>query len=212
LGCDLRRGARIRFAGVAWHGKMAYTRALVTIPATGFHQRYPFAQTSLLPTGGGGAPPPAPSSPPAPGPVSSQASLSSTCTMGYEPPYGDGSGNVGGYGPFVPGTPPASITIGGQRYSTTAAYQVSFTNTGSATAEVNGFAVAFYDASGTELGSDQQPTSNTFITAGQTLRWDVFSGTDAAGYGLYGNGGTGIQSSSIPAGDATCQVVQWYHP
>jgi hypothetical protein len=190
-----------------WHHKMAYSRQIDSVPAIGW--RYTFAR-GLLPST---VPPAAVTAPPAPGPISTQATLSGNCTMGYEPAYADNSGSVA-YGPFTPGQPPGPVTIDGQRYTPTVAYQVSLTNTGTATAQVSEFAVAFYDANGNELGSDQEPAGDTFITASQTLTWTMFSGTDTAGYGLSGNGGTGARDNNIPAtGDAaTCSFLQWYHP
>jgi hypothetical protein len=188
----------------SWHGELAYTRAAATIPATGLRQTF----TGLLPTRSPGAPPPAPSSPPSPGPVSGSATLSGTCEMGYEPANGDGSGQVAGYGPFVQGPPGPPVGIGGTRYEPTLSYQVAFTDTGSTTAQIGGFAVAFYDAAGNEVGSDQASAGDTFITANQTLSWTEYSPTDTAGNGLYGSA-AGTSDSNIPAGAATCSVLQW---
>jgi hypothetical protein len=191
----------------SWHGKMAYSRQTDSVPAAGWH--FIFAH-GLLP---GVTPPAVVTTPPAPGPVSTTATLNGTCTMGYEAANTNSSGNIA-YGPFTAGQPPGPVTIGSERYTATVAYQVSLTNTGTVTAEASGWAVAFYDANGNELSSDQESAGDTFITASQTLTWTMYSGTDLAGYGLSGDGGTGSQDGNVPAtGDATtCSFLQWYHP
>jgi hypothetical protein len=190
----------------SWHHKMAYRRQVDSVPA--IHWRYTFAR-GLVP---GPAPPAAITTPPTPGPVSTQATVSGTCTMGYEPAYVDSYGNLA-WGPFKAGPPPGPVTISGAGYTPTVAYQVSLTNTGTATAQVTGFAVAFYDASGSELGSDQQSAGDTFITANQTLTWTMYSTTDTDGNGFSGNA-TGSQDGNIPStgNAATCSFLQWYHP
>jgi hypothetical protein len=193
-----------------WHGDLVYTRAAYSIPSLHEHQAF---SHGLLPGPAPSVQPQASMAPPAPGPVSNQADVSGSCLAGYEPAYADGNGNVA-YGPFTPGQPHRYVAIAGTRYAPTVSYQLTLTNTGSATAQVSGFVVAFYDVSGSELGSDQQTFyTPTYLTAGQSLAWTEFSGTDTIGNGLSGDGGTGNQDSSIvPTGFATCQLVEWLHP
>jgi hypothetical protein len=98
--------------------------------------------------------------PPAPVPVSMAAAITGTC---------------------VPGTLDLttntfeSVTATGYKYSRsdqwTAAYQVTLTNPSANTADVTGFAVVFYDGGRQETGSQQAGISDTFTTAGQSLRW-----------------------------------------
>lgn len=78
---------------------------------------------------------------------------------------------------------------------------------------MTGWAVAFYDSSGAELGSDDEPggAADTFITGGQSLTWTLSSGDDTYGNGLSGNA-TGQEDTSIP-GDGTaasCSFLEWY--
>jgi hypothetical protein len=186
-----------------WHHDMVYARAAYSIPA--LHQGYTFT-AGLLPQ-----PPSSPSAPPAPGPVSTQAAVTGSCVAGYEPAYATSSGVA--YGPFMAGQPAGYVTIGSTEYAATAAYELTLTNTGSTTAAVGGFVVAFYDASGQELGSDQQSFETpTYITGGQGLTWAQYSGLDMLGHLLSG-AGAGDGDDSIPyAGFATCQLIEWLHP
>ena len=105
------------------------------------------------------------------------------------------------------------MTVGGTEYAATAAYQLTLTNTGTTTAQIDGFVVAFYDASGQELGSDQESFDTaTFLTAGQSLAWTQYSGTDMAGNGLSGSA-DGNEDDSIPvSGAASCQLIEWLYP
>jgi hypothetical protein len=193
-----------------WHHDLVYTRASYSIPSLGQHETF---RQGLLPGPAPSFPPLASTAPPAPGPVSDQADVSGSCTAGYEPAYTDSSGNVA-YGPFMPGQPGSYVTIAGTQYSPTAAYQVTLTSNGTATAQISGFVVAFYDASGSELGSDQRGFSTpTYLTGSQSLTWTQFSSTDTVGNVLSGDGGVGNQDGSIPSsGFATCQLVEWLHP
>jgi hypothetical protein len=86
------------------------------------------------------------------------------------------------------------------------AYQVTLTNTASSTADVTGFAVAFYDSTGDEAGSDQPNTQETFITSGQSLIWTEVSTGNVADQSTVGIG----SDSNIPSDSASCQVVIWY--
>jgi hypothetical protein len=191
-----------------WRGEMAYTQETVNVAA--IHDRATFS-TGVVP-----APvptsPPVVTQPPAPGPVSSGAMLTGSCVVGYEPAYNAGDGGIA-YGPFTDGRPVPYTTIGNTQYTPTVAYQVTLTNNGSATAQVAGWAVAFYNANGAELRSDDEPSGagDTFITAGQSLTWILYSGNDAYGNGLSGNA-TGQEDNSIPSDGsaATCTFLTWY--
>src|SRR5262249_49951818 len=151
------------------------------------------------------AAPPATTAPPAPGPVSTQAALTGTCQMGYElAPPNPGSG---AWGPFQPGIPPAGEATANS--GAAIAYKLTLTNSGSRTADVSAFVVAFYDASGRELGSDSASAGDTFITAGQSLYWLEVSGTTMDDYGDRITNGS--QDDGIPYSGtaATCTLVQW---
>jgi hypothetical protein len=191
-----------------WHGDMAYTRETVHIPA--IHDRFTL-RTGLLP-GPRPSSPPVVTQPTTPGPVSTSATLAGSCVMGYEPAY-DAGGTIA-YGPFIPGTPIRYTRIGSIRYTPATAYQVTLTNNGSATARATGWAVAFYGRSGGELGSDDEPygANDTFITAGQSLTWTMYSGNDTHGLGLSGSA-VGQQDDNIPSDGtaATCTFLTWYN-
>jgi hypothetical protein len=96
-------------------------------------------------------------------------------------------------------------TIGGTYWAPAMAYQLTLTNDSGSTADVTGFAVVFYDASGAEAASDQQAGTG-FITPGQSLTW-----TELASQTIDGDGDGG-SDPNIPASAATCQLVQWYQP
>jgi hypothetical protein len=135
--------------------------------------------------------------PAVPGPVSTTASLTSRCVIGYMP---TGQGAV-----FVQGQPRGQ-TLDGTYYPPVPGYELTLTNNSSATADVTGFAVVFYDSTGTELGSDQETANESFITEGQSLSWTEYSGTDADG------NSDSLGNANVPAGAAICQLVQWDHP
>ncbi len=137
---------------------------------------------------------PAAVTPPPPAPVSTAATLTGTCTPGYFP---TGQGAV-----FEPG-PPQGQTISGTYYPPVPAYQLTLANDSGNTADVGGFAVVFYDSNGTELGSDKEAVSETFIAAGQSLTWTEQAPPPA---GVTGFDGT----ANIPDGSATCDLVTWY--
>jgi hypothetical protein len=188
----------------SWRTDMAYTRATYSIPS--LNQHATFARGLLphrLPPNTGLA------SPPAPGPVSDQAAVTGTCSAGYEPAAADSNGDIV-YGPFRSGVPHRFVKISGTRYAPTTAYQLTLTNTGQSTAQIGGYVIGFYDGSGTELGSDQQQLAPPeYLTAGQSLTWTGFSGTDMIGNGLSGQG-TGFNDGTIPAtGLASCQLIEW---
>jgi hypothetical protein len=133
------------------------------------------------------------SSPPPPSPVSPDAALSSKCVPGVFDTSTQFFYPLAGLGRSHP--PSADTTAG--------AYQLTLTNTSSATAHVTGFAVVFYDSSGGETTSDQESASG-FITPGQSLTWteDPWSVQQSP----FAAGETGAVDSG-----ATCQLVQWDH-
>ena len=63
-----------------------------------------------------------------------------------------------------------------------------------------------YDSSGTELGSDKEHVSETFLTPGQALTW-----TELAPQSTDGTENTG-GDANVQEGALTCQLVAWYHP
>lgn len=107
---------------------------------------------------------------------------------------------------WASGSKPRGQKLDGTYYPPVPVYQLTLTNISSATADVAGFAVVFYDSSGTELGSDQKTSTASFITSGQSLTWDEYSTTDTSG-NTYSPG-----TANVPADAATCQLVQWDHP
>jgi hypothetical protein len=132
-------------------------------------------------------PPPSPAPAPNPAPVG-QAQLTSTCAIGWFP---------GAQGAVFQTGPPQTQDIGGTSYPPIPAYQLTLSNPSSATADITGFAVVFYDTGSNELGSDRENVSETFLTPGQSLTWTEET---SAGRG----------NASIPDGSATCSLVQWY--
>jgi len=143
--------------------------------------------------------------PPAPAPVSTTATLTGTCNMGYELNTGS---NQDASGVFLTGKVPAGDVHGDNSVpDPILAYQVALTNNSGATAQVTGFGVAFYDASGAEDGSDQESASG-LITQGQSLSWTVIEDHTVHGYGDDSNQ-EWAQTAAIPPGAATCQFVAW---
>ena len=139
---------------------------------------------------------------PVPAPVSTAAALTGTCTVGYELVPGSAATGV-----FIAGPPPAGDVSGNGGVPDPAlAYQVTLTNGSAATADVTGFAVAFY-AAGSETGSDQESASG-FITQGQSLTWTVIEDHTIHGYGDDPNQQL-AQTAAIPAGADSCQFVAW---
>ena len=138
------------------------------------------------------APAPAATAPGAPSPVSTEATVSSTCAPGVT------DTTTGQFSPV------SSTSVLPSEDTPEGAYQVTLTNTSSVTADVTGFAVVFYDGSGTETGSTSNYVSE-FITPGQSLTFTE-------------NDWTNLSSAPFAAGSngavdaaATCQLVQWYH-
>jgi hypothetical protein len=156
-------------------------------------------------TGAGTPAPGGPATPAPPSPVDTSATISGNCVMGYESPtIGSNGYPQSDYSNFQAG-PPKGSTIDGNYWAPAIAYQLTLTNDSGSTADVTGFAVVFYDASGAEAGSDQQAGTG-FITPGQSLTW-----TELASLAVDGSGDGG-SDPNIPASAATCQLVQWYQP
>lgn len=177
-----------------WDGKIAYTHAQESVPAIGWHYSL---TVHLMPAAPATPPTTAASLPPAPGPVSTTATVTSSCHMGYIP---TAQGAV-----FQQGTPQGQ-TIAGTYYPPIPGYQLTITGTSSATADVNGFAVVFYDSNGQELGSDRENVTETFITTGQSLTWTEYSTSDTSG------NSDSFGTATIATGAKTCQMVAWYRP
>jgi len=141
----------------------------------------------------------------APSPVSSAATLTGHCVMGYELNTGP---NQDASGIFVAGRVPGQyVSDTGGPPDPILTYQLTLTNDSESTAAVTGFAVVFYDASGAEAGSDQE-TATGYIVAGQSLTWTVIEDRTIHGYGDDSNQ-EWAQTASIPASAATCQLVGW---
>jgi hypothetical protein len=138
---------------------------------------------------------------PAPAPLSTSAGLSSTCVLGYTPsPLGPA---------FVPGPPPrnpAQTTIQGAVYHPTPGYQLTLRNDSAATARIDGFKTFFYDAHGTEVGSDEETINEVFLNTGQSFTWREYSEVNTEG------SGSGLGTATIPAISATCQLVTLNSP
>jgi hypothetical protein len=148
------------------------------------------------------AAPPSPVSSGGPSPVSATATVTGTCAAGVD----DLSNST-----FYPMTAILGGSGPAQGDEVAEAYQLTLTDTSStATAQVTGFAVVFYDE-GQELTSDSESLdSPTFITPGQALTWTEYPwGTstqgDGASVGPFAAGIVGAVDSA-----ATCKLLQWY--
>lgn len=135
--------------------------------------------------------------PPPPSPVSTAANLSGTCVPGVEDATINSFYSLSSIGSG------AVIPAGDTTYG---AYQVTLENRSSVTAEVTGLAVVFYDSSGNETGSDKQGGFDSFITPGQSLTWTEIPWTSVTN-APFAAGQDGAVDTQ-----ATCQLVQWYHP
>jgi hypothetical protein len=60
-------------------------------------------------------------------------------------------------------------------------YQLTLTNKGTTTADIDGWAVAVYGTSGQELPSDQEVIGDEFLTSGQSLTWTRYAPDDTDG-------------------------------
>jgi hypothetical protein len=144
--------------------------------------------------------------PSAPAPVSTAARLTSNCVMGYEQPTLDSNGfATSDYNSGFLAGPPEGVKLGGNYYAPALAYQVTLTDNSASTASVAAISVIFYDASGTEAGSDQQSTTG-LIAGGQSLTWTELASTAVDGSGDGGN------DPGIPASAASCDLVGWSGP
>jgi hypothetical protein len=184
----------------AWGAEVAYSRLRYSIPS--LRQQWTFA-TGLIPSARAPAPAANVTTPAAPSPVSTQATVSGSCVTGV---YDITAGQ------FYSMTDLSSGSTTGSGDEIAEAYQVTLTDTSpSATAAVTGFAVVFYSG-GQELTSDQQTLgSATFITPAQSLTWTEHPwGTSVSGQGPsvgpFAAGGQGAVDSA-----ATCELLQWYH-
>lgn len=126
--------------------------------------------------------------------------------MGYENEQFDSDGSVTGYSPATFTGSPGSTLNSGTWYAPAMAFQMTLVNSGSATADVGGIAVVFYDSSGTEQGSVTAQATG-YIVPGQSLMWTVRSplATDGSGTGDQG----GQADSQIPPAATTCSLAQW---
>lgn len=126
--------------------------------------------------------------------------------MGYENNTANDYGGVtNNYSGFQAG-PPEGVSLGGNYYAPALAYQLTLRNDASATIQVDGFAIAFYDSAGAQAGSDLQQGFDQFITAGHSLTWTELASRAVDGSGDGGN------DPNIPAIAATCRLVRWNHP
>jgi len=62
----------------------------------------------------------------------------------------------------------------------------------------------FYDAHGTEVGSDEESINEVSLTTGQSFTWREYSEVNSEG------SGSGRGTATIPAISATCQLVALY--
>jgi hypothetical protein len=144
--------------------------------------------------------------------ASTTATLSGTCTLGYEWTPNVTNAADGVFHPAVFGGAGSADRMppGNSSGDPALAYQVTLTNNSASTADVTGFAVVFYTAAGqVEAGSDKEQVSDTFITPGHTLSWAVIEGHTVHGYGDDPNEAL-LQTGNIPAVVTSCQFLQWY--
>jgi hypothetical protein len=101
---------------------------------------------------------------------------------------------------------PARTTIQGASYYPTAGYQLTLRNDSAAPVRITGFRTVFYDAHGTEAGSNQETINEVFLRTGQSLTWREYSEVNTDG------SGSGLGTATIPAISATCQLITLYSP
>jgi hypothetical protein len=109
----------------------------------------------------------------------------------------------------VPGPPPQNptrTTIQGTSYYPTAGYQLTLSNDSAAPVRIAGFRTVFYDAHGTEAGSDLETINEVLLSTGQSFTWREYSEVNTEGTG------SGLGTATIPAISATCQLVTLYSP
>jgi hypothetical protein len=128
------------------------------------------------------------SSAPAPAPVSTTAQLEGSCALGWE----NYRPSTTLYGPFTE----FPHTRDGQ--APAPAYQVTLTNTSSATARLGSWVITYENKQGQETGSANggPDTEPTYILPGQTL---TFTESTADNSGM----------APLPAGAHSCQFLQW---
>jgi hypothetical protein len=137
----------------------------------------------------------------APTTISAGASLPSTCVVGYMP---SPRGPV-----FIPGPPPpnpARTAIQGAAHYPTPGYQLTLRNDSPVTVRIDGFRAVFYDAHGTEVGSDQETLNEVSLGTGQSFTWREYSEATTEGTG------SGLGTATIPAISATCRLATLYGP
>jgi hypothetical protein len=144
----------------------------------------------------------APTSQTQPSPVSTAATLTSTCTTGI---YDQDNNEFYSMSDTDTGN---TISAGD---TVAEAYQITLTNNSANTASVGGFAAVFY-SEGLELTSDNETFGGpSFITPGQSLSWTEYpwgtytAGENEASQGPYAAGQMGAVNTA-----ATCSLVQWY--
>jgi hypothetical protein len=146
-------------------------------------------------------------SPAAPAPVSTEATVTGTCTTGIDDLSSQTFYPMSGMIGSSPSYPPTGDEVA-------EAYQVTLTSNGSTAAQVSGFSAVFYDGQGDETTSDTETfDSATFLEPGQSLTWTEYpwgqytNDQGTASVGPYAGGVEGAYDTS-----ATCQLAQWTHP
>lgn len=138
--------------------------------------------------------------PPPAAPVAPSATVTGTCVAGVVDQTDNEFYSMADIDEITPG--PGTTTLPG--------YQVTLTNTGTATADITGFAVAFFTG-GTgvtpqETGSDKETfTTDQYVTAGQSLTWteQPWAATPDAPFAA------GVMGAVDTT--ATCRLVQWFN-
>lgn len=145
--------------------------------------------------------------PAAPAPVSTEATLAGQCATGIDDlssrsfyPMSSMIGSSTSY-------PPTGDEVA-------EAYQLTLTNNGTTAAQVDGFSAVFYDSQGNETTSDTETfDSPTFLEPDQSLTWTEYpwgeyaNDPGTASVGPYAGGVEGAYDVG-----ATCQLAQWTHP
>lgn len=175
--------------------------------ALGHHSTDPTATPAAQTTSPTAQPSPTSPGPTAPAPVSTDATVSGTCSTGIDDLTSQSFYPMSG----MIGSSPSYAPIGDQ---VAEAYQMTLTNNGSTAAQVNGFSAVFYDGQGNETTSDTETfDSATFLEPGQSLTWTEYPWGQYSNYhgtasvGPYAGGVEGAYDTS-----ATCQIAQWTHP
>jgi hypothetical protein len=145
--------------------------------------------------------------PAAPAPVSTEATLAGQCVTGIDDLTSQSFYPMSGMIGSSPSSPPSGDQVA-------EGYQMTLTNNGSTAAQVSGFSAVFYDGQGSETTSDTETfDSATFLEPGQSLTWTEYPWGEytneqgTASVGPYAGGVEGAYDVS-----ATCQIAQWTHP